>query len=146
MVSLGPPQRSVASDFEWFPSQILSITLFCSILIFEKEPVFLFQCSVLNKGTSVTIFITSLVWHGTWLWIESGTSHARCQHRITRLSRRRWWLGIEPGTSHARCQHRTTRLSRRRWWLGIEPGTSHTRCQHSTTRLSRRRLWQVVFY
>ena len=43
------------------------------ILICEKEPVF------------------SLVWHGSWLGIEPGTSRTRCQHSTTRLSRRRYW-------------------------------------------------------
>jgi len=36
--------------------------IYFPILILEKEPVFsLFECSVLNKGTTGTIFITSLV-------------------------------------------------------------------------------------
>ena len=59
------------------------------ILILEKEPVFPSQCWVLNKGTTGTIFITSLVWRGPWLGIEPGTSRTRCQHYTTRLSRRR---------------------------------------------------------
>ena len=58
------------------------------ILILEKEPVFPFQCWVLNDGTSGTIFITSLVWRCPWLGIESGTSRTRCQHSTNRLSRR----------------------------------------------------------
>ena len=44
---------------------------------------------MLNKGTTGTIFITSLVWRGPWLGIEPGTSRTRSQHYITRLSRRR---------------------------------------------------------
>ena len=71
-----------------FPSQILS-NRFCPILILEKEPVFPFQCWVLNKGTTGTIFITSLVWRGPWLGIEAGTSCTPSQHSTTRLSRRR---------------------------------------------------------
>jgi len=43
-----------------------------------------------NKGTTGTIFITSLVWRGPWLEIEPGTSRTRSQHSKTRLSRRRW--------------------------------------------------------
>jgi len=35
---------------------------------------------VLNKGTTGTIFITSLVWRGAWLGIEPGTSHTQSQH------------------------------------------------------------------
>ena len=38
-----------------------------------------FECSVLNKGTTGTIFITSLVWLGPWLGIEPGTSSTRSQ-------------------------------------------------------------------
>ena len=59
------------------------------ILILEKEPVFLFLMLVLNKGTTGTILITSLVWRGPWLGIEPGTSRTWCQHSTTRLSRRR---------------------------------------------------------
>ena len=72
-----------------FLSQILSITFFFPIVIFEKEPVFPFQCWVLNKGTTGTIFITYLVWRGPWLGIEPWTSRTRSQHSTTRLSRRR---------------------------------------------------------
>ena len=50
---------------------------------------FPFQCSVLNKGTSGTIFITSLVWRSPWWGVETGTSHTWNQHSTTRLSRRR---------------------------------------------------------
>ena len=39
----------------------------------ERASISLFQCSVLNKGTTGTIFITSLVWRGRWLGTESGT-------------------------------------------------------------------------
>ena len=40
------------------------------ILILEK-------CWVLNKGTTGTIFVTSLVWRSPWLGIEPGTSRTR---------------------------------------------------------------------
>ena len=64
--------------------------ILCPIFILQKEPVFLFlvlpaktrelvfpfQCSVLNKGTTGTISITSMVWRGPWLGIEPGTSRA----------------------------------------------------------------------
>ena len=43
-----------------------------------------------NKGTTGTIFITSLVWCGPCRWIEPRTSRTRSQHYTTRLSRRRW--------------------------------------------------------
>ena len=52
-----------------------------------------FQCWVLNKRTTGTIFITSLVWRSPWLGIEPGTSPTRCQHSTTRLSRRRSLTG-----------------------------------------------------
>ena len=42
---------------------------------------------MLNKGTTGTIFITSLVWLGPWLGIEPGTSRTRSQHSTTRLLR-----------------------------------------------------------
>mgnify|MGYP006890615490 CR=1 FL=1 len=42
--------------------------------IFHKEPVFPFLCWVPNKGTTGTIFITSLQWRGPWLGIEPWTS------------------------------------------------------------------------
>ena len=47
---------------------------------------------MLNKGTTGTIFITSLIWRGPWLRIEPGTSHTRSQHSITRLFRRRCFV------------------------------------------------------
>ena len=75
------------------------------------------------------LFITSLVWRGTWLVIERGTFRTRRRHSTTRLSRRRWSHHSTTRLSRRRwSQHSTIRLSRRRW--------SH----HSTTRLSRRRL------
>ena len=60
------------------------------ILILEKvSQYFPFECWVLNKGTTGTIFITSVVCRGPWLGIEPGTSCTRSQHFTTRLSRRR---------------------------------------------------------
>ena len=70
-----------------FLSQILFITFI--FLILEEASIFPFECSVLNKGTTGTIFITSLVWCGPWLGIEPGTSRTRIQHYTTRLSSRR---------------------------------------------------------
>ena len=68
-----PPQRPMTSDFDGFLYQILSITLFSYLISWERASISLFQCSVLNKGTTGTIFITSLVWRGPWLGIEPGT-------------------------------------------------------------------------
>ena len=57
-----PPQRLMTSDFEGFSIPDFINCIYFPILIFEKEPVFsLLECSVLNKGTTGTIFITSLV-------------------------------------------------------------------------------------
>ena len=62
----------------------------CSYLnSWERDSIFPFECSVLNKGTTGSIFITSLVWRGPWLGIEPGTSRTRSQHYTIRLSRRR---------------------------------------------------------
>ena len=54
----------MTSVLEGFPSQMLSITFFCPILILQKEPVFTFKCRVLNK-----LLVLSL----NSLWIEPGT-------------------------------------------------------------------------
>ena len=84
------PQRPMTSDFEGF-----SITDFIHYIYFpifnswKRASIFPFECSVLNKGTTGTILITSLVWRGPWLGIEPGTSRTRSQHYTTRLSRRR---------------------------------------------------------
>ena len=84
-----PPQRPMTSEGFSIPGFIHYI--YFPILILEKELVFFpFECSVLNKGTTGTIFKTSLVWRGPWLGIEPGTSRTRSQHYITRLSRRRY--------------------------------------------------------
>ena len=58
----------------------------------RKSQYFHFQCSVLNKWTTGTISITSLVWRGPGLGIEPGTSHTRSQHSTIRLSRKRSYL------------------------------------------------------
>ena len=84
-----PPQRPMTSDFEGFLYQILSITLFSYLNLWERASIFPLQCWVLNKVTTGTIFITSLVWRGPWLGIEPWTSRTRSQHSTTRLSRRR---------------------------------------------------------
>ena len=73
-----------------FLSQILSITFFSVLNSWERASIFPFECSVLNQGTTGTIFITSLVWRGPWLGIEAGTSRTGCQYSTTRLSSRRW--------------------------------------------------------
>ena len=70
-----PPQQPMTSDFEGFLYQILSI-IFLSLFL-RKSQYLPFQCWVLNKGTTGTIFITSLVWRGPWLGIEPGTSRTR---------------------------------------------------------------------
>ena len=81
-----PPQRSMTSDFEWFSIPDFIHYIYFHILILEKEPVF---SLLLNKGTTGTIFITSLVWHGPWLGIGPGTSRTRSHHYTIRLSKRR---------------------------------------------------------
>ena len=79
----------------------------------ERASFFPFKCSVLNKGTTGNILITSLVWRGPWLGIEPGTSHTRCQHSTTRLY---------PGPPTLEAS--TIPLGYRGGgpWLGIEPG------------------------
>ena len=75
-----PPQQPMKD----FLSQILSITFIFLSLLLSK-----IQCSALNKWTTGTIFITSLVWRGPWLRIEPGTSRTRNQYSTTWLTRRR---------------------------------------------------------
>mgnify|MGYP007133224162 CR=1 FL=1 len=62
------------------------------ILILLKEPVFPYSMIIPNKGTTGTIFMTSLVWRGPLLGTEPGTSRTRSQHSTTRLSRRRLYI------------------------------------------------------
>ena len=52
----------MTSDFEGVLPDLIHYIYVLTILILEKEPVFPFQCSVLNKGTTDTISITSLVY------------------------------------------------------------------------------------
>ena len=82
-----PAQRPMTFDFEGFLFQMLSITFLSHLNFLRKSQYFPFQCCVLNKGTTGTIFITSLSWRGPWLGIEPGPSHTRSQHYTTRLSR-----------------------------------------------------------
>ena len=88
-----PPQRPMTSDFSFF----LFLHLFSYLNSWERASLFPFECSVLNKSTTGTIFITSLVWRGPWLGIEPGKSRTRSRHYTTRISRRRfkfWHSGI----------------------------------------------------
>ena len=56
------PQRPMTSDFEEFSIPDFIHYIYFPILILEKEPVFsLLNVQCLNKGTTGTIFITSLV-------------------------------------------------------------------------------------
>ena len=73
-----------------FYPRFYPLRLFSYLNSWERASISPFECSVLNKGTTGTIFITSLVWRGPWLGIGSGTSRTRSQHYTTRLSRRRW--------------------------------------------------------
>ena len=73
-----------------FYPRFYPLHLFFYLYSWEKASIFPFKCSVLNKGTTGTIFITSLVWRGPWLGIEPGTSRTRSQHYTTRLSRRQY--------------------------------------------------------
>jgi len=43
--------------------------LFSVLNSWERASIFPFECSVLNKGTTGTIFIKYLVWRGPWLEI-----------------------------------------------------------------------------
>ena len=72
-----------------FYPRFYPLHLFSYLNFWERASIFPFECSVLNKGTTGAIFITSLVWRGPWLGIEPGASRTRSQHSTTRLSRRR---------------------------------------------------------
>ena len=85
--------RHMTSDLEGFLYQILSITLFSYLNSWERASIFPFECWVLNKSTTGTIFITYFVWRGPWLGIEPGTSLTQSHHSSTRLSRRRSLTG-----------------------------------------------------
>ena len=87
-----PPQWPMTSDFERFSiPDFIHYIYFSYLNSWERASIFPFECSVLNKGTTGTIFITSLVWRGPWLGIEPGTARTRSQHYTTRLSRRRFY-------------------------------------------------------
>ena len=85
----------MTSDFEGFSIPDFIHYIYFPILILEswERDIFPFLMLVLNKGTTGTIFITSLVWRGH-VGIEPWTSRTRCQHSTTRLSRR-WFTPIE---------------------------------------------------
>ena len=63
-----PPQRPMTFDFEGF--SIPDFIHYIYLNSWERASIFPFECSVLNKGTTGTIFITALVWSGPWLGIE----------------------------------------------------------------------------
>ena len=75
-----------------FYARFYPLHLFSYLNSWERASIFPVQCSVLNKGTTGTNFITSLVLCGPWLGIEPGTSRTRSLHYTTRLSRR--WYNI----------------------------------------------------
>ena len=60
-----------------FYPRFYPLHLFSYLNSWERASIFPFECSVLTKGTTGTIFITSLVWRGPWLGIEPGTSRTR---------------------------------------------------------------------
>ena len=70
--------------------------LFSYLNSWERASIFHFECSVLNKATTGTIFITSLLWRGPWLGIVPGTSRTRSQQSTTRLLRvvKRWCVSL----------------------------------------------------
>ena len=68
-----------------FYPRFYPLHLFSYLNSWERASIFLFECSVLNKGTTGTIFITSLVWRGPWLNPRPPSLEAS-----TRLSRRRF--------------------------------------------------------
>ena len=71
-----------------FLSQILSITFFPSLII--ESQYFPFLMLSAKQGNYWYHFITSLVWRGPWLGIESGIIALDASTLPTRLSRRRW--------------------------------------------------------
>ena len=71
-----------------FYPRCYQLHLFSYLNSWKRASIFPFECSVLNKGTTGTICITSLVWRGPWLGIEPGTSRTRSEHYTTRLSGR----------------------------------------------------------
>ena len=90
-----PPQRPMTSEFEGFSiPDFIHYIYFSYLNSWERAEYFPLKCSVLIKGTTGTIFITSLVWRGPWLGIEPGTSRTRSQHSTNRLSRRRYCFSM----------------------------------------------------
>ena len=86
-----PPQQPMTSDFERFSIPFFIHYINISYLnSWESASIFPYECSLLNRGTTGTIFITSLVWRGPWLGIEPGTSRTQSHHYTTRISRRRY--------------------------------------------------------
>ena len=83
-----------------FYPRFYPLHLFSYLNSWERASIFLFECSVLNKGTTGTICITSLVWRGPWLGIEPGTSSTRSQHYTTRLSRRRFYNEVRSNCNY----------------------------------------------
>ena len=81
---------TTANDLRISIPDLIHYIIFLSYFL-RKSQYFPFQCWVPNKGTTGTIFITSLVWHGPWLGMEPGTSRTLSQHSTTRLSRRRYY-------------------------------------------------------
>ena len=88
-----PPQRPMTSDFKGFPISDFIKYNYCSILR-ERARVFPFECSVLNKDTTGTIYITSLVWCGPWLGIEPGTTRDNDTRQVYKLVQRSHWYGV----------------------------------------------------
>ena len=82
---------TMTSNFQGFLSQILSITIVFSLFL-RRSQYFPYQCWVLNKGTTGTIFIMSLVWRDPWQGIEPRTSLTRSQYSTARLSRRCFYI------------------------------------------------------
>ena len=86
--------RPISKDFytRCFPLHLFLLSWFL-----KKRQYFPFECSVLNKGTTGTIFI-KYFWYDAVLdcGLNPWPSHNRSQHCTTRLSWRRSWLWIEP--------------------------------------------------
>ena len=68
------PQRPITSDFDgFFYPRFYPLHLFSYPSSWERASIFPFKCSVLNKGTTGTIFnVFGLT--RSWLWIEPRTS------------------------------------------------------------------------
>ena len=109
----------MTSDFKrFFYPKFYPLHLFSHLNSWERASIFPFECSVLNKGTTGTIFMTSLVWRGPWLGIEPGTSRTRSQHYTTRLLRRRYYYEIWKHSQQHSAQLLIYRVHE----------TGHTRC------------------